>query len=373
MPPIYLLSIVISQASHNTSPYHKLTCSVNYSLGNDGSWSTFTISVGVPPQSVQVLASTETQENLIVLPSGCDAGAGDASNCTQLRGGVYNNTASSKWVSKNIYALGLETNLGLIRNSDNGQFGYDQFSLSTAQKGNVTLPEQIIAGIATKDFFLGTLGLSQAPVNFTDPFDSRPSLITNLKNQSLIPSLSYGYTAGASYRNNATASLTLGGYDASRFTPNDVSFNLAPDEGRQLVVALERISFSDSGSSDTPLLTDGILTLVDSTVPTIWLPLEACQAFERAFGISYNPIQNLYLVNNTLHEQMVKQNASVTFTLAQTIGSPTSINITLPYSSFDLQVDSPLVKSKQNYFPLRRAADNTQYTIGRTFLQEAYV
>ena len=286
---------------------------------------------------------------------------------------MYNYTFSSKWVSKNIYTLNLEGNLGLDNNYDNGQFGYDQVSLPTAHQGNVTLAEQIIAGIATKDFFLGTLGLSQAPVNFTDPFDSRPSLITNLHNQSLIPSLSYGFTAGASYRNNATASLTLGGYDAARFTPNDVSFNLAADPVRQLVVALETVSFSDSSTAYTPLLTDGILALVDSTVPAIWLPLSACTAFENAFGISYNPFQNLYLVNDTVHEKMVKQNASVTFTLAQTIGSKESVNITLPYSTFDLEIGYPLVSTKQRYFPLRRAADNTQYTLGRTFLQESYV
>jgi len=329
------------------------------------------IEVGVPPQELQVLASTQAPETLLVLPAGCSIAAGDASNCTDVRGGVYNNTKSSGWVSKNIYALQIEGNLGLTTNSDNGQFGYDRFSIPTGQGGNVTLDQQILAGIATKDYFLGSLGLSQTPVNFTNPFDTRPSLITNLKNQSLIPSSSYAYTAGASYRNNATASLTLGGYDSSRFIPNDVSFGLAKDPFRQLVVALETITFSDSGSTEITLLQNGILALVDSTVPTIWLPLEACQAFESAFGISYQPIPNLYIVNDTLHDQMVKQNASVTFTLAQTVGSSVSVNITLPYSSFDLEVDYPLVKAKERYFPLRRAADDTQYTLGRTFLQES--
>ena len=325
----------------------------------------------MPPQRLQVLASTETQETLLVLPAGCNATAGDAPNCTESRGGAYNNTGSSRWVSKNYYGLELEANLGMTTNYDNGQFGYDQLSISTAHQGNVTLSEQILAGIATKDFFLGTLGLSQYPINFTNPFDSRPSLITNLKTQNSIPSLSFGYTAGASYRNNATASLTLGGYDVSRFTPNDMSFSLAKDINRQFVVALDRITFSDSKSTDAPLLTDGILTLIDSTIPTIWLPVSVCQAFERAFGITYQYLPNLYLVNETLHDQLVRQNASVTFTMAQTIGSPNSVNITLPYSSFDLQVDYPLVKTKQRYFPLRRAADDTQYTLGRTLLQES--
>ena len=259
----------------------------------------------------------------------------------------------------------------MTSNSDNGEFGYDQLSIRTEQGGNVTLDQQVIAGVATKDFFVGSLGLSQLPINFTQPIDSRPSLISHLKNQSLIPSLSYGFTAGASYRNNATASLTLGGCDSSRFTPNDVSFGLGTDLGRQLVVGLEKISYSDSDNTDQSLLTDGILTLVDSTVPTIWLPLDACHAFEQAFGIDYDPIHNLYLVNDTVHDKMVKQNASVTFQLANTLGSTTSVNITLPYSSFDLEVDYPIVSKPSKYFPLRRAADDTQYTLGRTFMQEA--
>lgn len=112
----------------------------------------------MPPQKLQVLASTQAPETLLVLPAGCSIAAGDASNCTDVRGGVYNNTKSSGWVSKNIYALQIEGNLGLTTNSDNGQFGYDRFSIPTGQGGNVTLDQQILAGIATKDYFLGSLG-----------------------------------------------------------------------------------------------------------------------------------------------------------------------------------------------------------------------
>ncbi|KAL8822060.1 MAG: hypothetical protein Q9191_007197 [Dirinaria sp. TL-2023a] len=341
-------------------------------LGNDGKWSAFNIDVGVPPQTVQVLPSTEASETLLVLSGGC-SDKPDPSNCTELRGGMYNNAKSSQWVLKNNYTLNLETNLGMTSESDSGQFGYDQMSIRTEEGGNVTLDQQVLAAVLTKDFFVGSLGLSQLPINFTQPFDSRPSFISNLKNQSLIPSSSYGFTAGASYRNNATASLTLGGYDSSRFIPNDVSFGLGTNLARQLVVGLEKISYSDSHDTDKALLTEGILTLVDSTVPTIWLPIAACHAFEQALGIVYDPVHNLYLVNDTVHDHMVKQNASVTFQLANTLGSTSSVNITLPYSSFDLEIGYPLLNQLTKYFPLRRAADETQYTLGRTFMQEAYL
>lgn len=162
----------------------------------------------------------------------------------------------------------------------------------------------------------------------------------------------------------------MGGYDASRFTPNDVSFTFAPTLQRQLVVGLQSITYSDS-KNQTPLLSDGVLALVDSTVPYLWLPEAACTAFENAFGITWDGLHNLYTVNDTLHDTLVKQNPSVTFQLGNSVTGGSSINITLPYASFDLEADYPLVKSPTRYFPLQRAADDNSYTLGRTFLQES--
>ena len=332
----------------------------------------FEIEVGVPPQKVQVLPSTELSQTLVIIPDGCSISAGDPSNCTQARGGAYDSSKSSNWTSKNIFPLNVEVNLGLTHNSDNGEYGYDELALQTVNGDNVTLNQQLISGVATKDFYLGSLGLSSSPITFDDPPDTRPSLITSLKNASLIPSLTYAYTAGSASRNQ-TGSLTLGGYDTSRFVPNDVSIEFTNNPIRQLVVALKSITYSDSKSTDKSLLSDGILSLIDSTVPHIWLPLSVCQSFEAAFGISYEPLTTLYLVNSTVHEDLLKQNASVTFELGSGLGSGPSVNITLPYASFDLDVGYPLVsKGKASkYFPLRRAADDTQYTLGRTFLQDS--
>lgn len=47
--------------------------------------------------------------------------------------------------------------------------------------------------------------------------------------------------------------------------------------------------------------------------------------------------------------------------------------ISLPYSAFDLNISWPHVESSTYYFPLKRAANDTQYTLGRAFLQEAYI
>ena len=133
---------------------------------------------------------------------------------------------------------------------------------------------------------------------------------------------------------------------------------------------MQGITYS-AGKTQTSLLSEGVLAQVDSTVPYLWLPQSVCTAFEDAFGIVWDPIHALYLVNDTLHETLLKENPSVVFQLANGISGGPSVNITLPYASFDLQVEYPLVKSPTKYFPLQRAADDSAVTLGRTFLQEA--
>lgn len=169
------------------------------------------------------------------------------------------------------------------------------------------------------------------------------------------------------------ASLTLGGYDASRFTPNDVRFTLAPDNSRDLIVAVQLITMVTANGSTDTLLAEPTYAYIDSTVPHIWLPLQVCQAFESAFGISWDASTDLYLVNDALHDSLLSQNASVTFQLGDSLSGGKSTPITLPYASFDLSVSWPIVKNATRYFPLRRAANDSQVTLGRTFLQEAYL
>ncbi|RAL66809.1 hypothetical protein DID88_007592 [Monilinia fructigena] len=49
------------------------------------------------------------------------------------------------------------------------------------------------------------------------------------------------------------------------------------------------------------------------------------------------------------------------------------VNITLPYAAFDWWAEYPLVQNATRYFPLKRASDSSQITLGRVFLQEAYL
>ena len=105
-------------------------------------------------------------------------------------------------------------------------------------------------------------------------------------------------------------------------------------------------------------------------MPYIYLPLEVCESFEAAFGLTWNTEVQAYLVNDTLNDRLKAQNASVIFTLG-TLAASDTVNISLPYAAFDLIADYPLMPNKTRYFPLVRAKNESQYTLGRTLLQEA--
>ncbi|KAL8681205.1 MAG: hypothetical protein Q9186_002663 [Xanthomendoza sp. 1 TL-2023] len=332
---------------------------------------------GTPPQTVRVFASTTVPETWVVSTEGCVEGG--PTGCKDSRGQLFSSNASSTWKNVDVFELGVESNLrNYTSNWDHGNYGFDTLSLGYLGAGGPTIENTVIAGIATKDYYLGSIGLSSQTINFTTYDNPPPSLLSNLKTKNLIPSLSYGYSAGAPYRlKKVLGSLTLGGYDASRRPPNDTfTIALSPDVSRDLVVGLQSIEFSDAKTAGRQLLSEGIYTFIDSTVPHIWLPLDACRAFENAFGLTYDSATDLYLINSTLHDTLKQQNASVSFIIGNSIqqGGGASTNITFPYASFDLQLDpSPIVPEPRRYFPLRRADNDTQYTLGRTFLQETYL
>jgi hypothetical protein len=113
----------------------------------------------------------------------------------------------------------------------------------------------------------------------------------------------------------------------------------------------------------------------DSTIAEMWLPLDVCKAFEDAFGLKYDNKTNLYLVDDTLHQSLLSQDPSITFTLGQKYSTNATMQITLPYAAFDLEASPPYrgLQQKSRYFPIRQGGNSSQWVLGRTFLQEAYL
>ena len=161
--------------------------------------------MGNPPQPLRVLASTTLSETWVVHDQGCTSS--DGAKCSNSRGNLYNRNISTTWHDQGLFALGVESNLDGYGDYDNGDYGFDTIALGYNGSGGLSLDSQVIAGIATKDFYLGYIGLAPWRVNFSLT-ESSPSYLSNLKNQSHIPSLSFGYSAGAPYRNSPNPQTT---------------------------------------------------------------------------------------------------------------------------------------------------------------------
>ena len=341
--------------------------------GIDGTWSTFTLRVGTPQQFVRTFLSWTSYQTWVVLPEGCPNS--NDTTCAETRGWLFNQSASTTFDEIGIYDLWIERNLGY---GGNAIYGYDTVGLGGQGEGGPTLENTTVGGLAVTEYYLGVFGVNPKPTNFTTFNEPSPSYMTQLKEQKLIPSVSFGFTQGAPYRFTSTgvyASLTLGGYDTSKFIPNNITWTFAADNDRDVVVALQDI-ITPGSPADISLLPEPVYVYIDNTIPQIWLPVDACQAFEREFGLVWNETVDLYLVNDTTHASLLDRNPNVTFTLGTGFVGGQSVNITLPYAAFDLQAAQPYREfgaEQVNYFPLRRAANDSQYSLGRTFMQEAYI
>jgi len=353
--------------------------------GADGSWSTFKISVGTPGQDFRVLPSTKGGVTYVIAPEGCLEGV-DPTDCPQLRGiEVFQSAqstgfqvdASTTWSAIGQYDVDLEDALNY---TGRGLFGLDTVTLGSAadSSSSVSLTRQVVAAVADPDYYLGILGLGQAKSSFNSGSQPVDSFLYLLRESKKIPSFAYAYTAGAKYRlKSVFGSLILGGYDATRFETgaNDFSFTFSQDPSRLLTVGVDSIMATNTLQGTYSLTSGAHFSVIDSTVPHLWLPADVCAEFETAFGLTYDPQTDLYLVNDTIHEELLSKNPTLTFKLVDSLEDTTTnyTNIELPYAAFDLQASYPYYTNATNYFPIRRAANDTQYALGRTLLQEAYL
>jgi hypothetical protein len=84
-------------------------------------------------------------------------------------------------------------------------FGYETITLGYQKSGiQPVVPHTLISQMASWDFsMVGLFGLDPRPTNLSDHTamnGPQTSYIQKLKDNNTIPSLSYGYTAGAKYR-----------------------------------------------------------------------------------------------------------------------------------------------------------------------------
>jgi hypothetical protein len=267
-----------------------------------------------------------------------------------------------------------------------GYYGLDTLTLN----GDISIDYQVVGIYNDTTTWTGILGLGYQGTSFGET-DSL-SFLDTLVNQSVIPSCSYGYTAGASYRlKQVPASLTIGGYDSSRFHSSQASFDLNSNAEPTLFIGSISVSGWNNQSSitlfDASSTIDPDLYIIDTTTPFLWLPENVAQQFEKTFGLIYNDTLGLYMYPNTsTQDSLGAEQVFFNFNLTNGgsfVGETSMVSeiITLPgqtFTSSKLTYGFPNLNigprdSPVPYFPVRKAINSTRYVIGRMFLQETYL
>ncbi|KAM0254530.1 hypothetical protein ACHAQJ_006690 [Trichoderma viride] len=327
-------------------------------LGIDGNWSTIKILLGSNSDLVNVLLSTSLSEFWAIGPGGC-----------------------------------------LKRYGGNGQYGLDTVNAySTVTDIGFGMSNVLMSAINSTDYYIGFFGLGITQGSFGHEVAQSP-LTQAVRTFGWIPSYSYGYTAGASYR-NMPVSITLGGYDIARYVPHDIDFTLTPQDNmpRALVRGIEAFT---NNSTTKPKKWDSQITklsswdnsftaLIDSTTPYLWLPNAVCDQFANAFNLTYNNTFDLYTLTNEQYNNYGSSD-SFTFTFSfssfdnhDNFGSPLNVpglvNITVPMQAFVGLLQYPFMHGAIKYgdpavpyFALRKSQNDSAIIIGRSFLQEAYL
>ena len=112
-------------------------------------------------------------------------------NGNKLSASGFQANQSSTWTSVGDYQLTTESYLGFM---SNGQYGLDTVGLGVEATTGLTSNQNVVAGILAEPCYLSQVelkGSNATGVNGTASF------MAQLKKENLIPSLSYGYTAGA--------------------------------------------------------------------------------------------------------------------------------------------------------------------------------
>jgi len=148
-----------------------------------------------------------------------------------------------------------------------------------------------------------------------------------------------------------------------------LSVSLNPD----VVVGVQSISITSVNGTTTRILSDGIKATIDSNTPDMWLPTSVCDELALALGLTYVEVADRYAVTDSARSAIRSSPPKFSFVIGTSATGGSTVSIDIPYGAFDLQAAFPIFSPPAYYFPLRRAANESQFTLGRAFLQEVYL
>ena len=371
----------------------------NSSYGPDGPWQAVTIELGTPPQKLDLYAGS-TFETIILEDSVCDkqplpCGAG----------GLYKVSASSTVDDTSIAFSGhsygdlVDWTFGAMHNTGTAIYIMDNLTIGSLPHG-FSVPDlsiRMMRNVSTtfpngSKFPLQVgqlaLGASTANQTFTEPGGPsiNASLAPNyLQHNGKIASASYGLHIGSAAL-KLPLSLWLGGYDMSRVIgpvsaqpySADVTNNNFIIDLLDIGVGVDHGGSPFSYSSRGGILAEGndsistVPVIVNPTAPYLYLPRSTCAALAKDLPLTYIQSYGLYFWNAS-DPQYGKIITSPTYLGFTFRGSAQNLTIKVPLNLLNLTLDRPLIDKPTPYFPCTTPQDSSSYSLGRAFLQAAFI
>jgi hypothetical protein len=369
--------------------------------GPDGPWHAISIDLGSNSQPLDLYPGNTWHSN--ILASSICSGV---LTCYAQEAGLYDASASTS-VSTYTIINEIETidwTAGAMPMTGNHSVQFDtatiiavdlvaqdaakipDLSLQVILYGYYTLPNgtKYLPEVGT--LALGAEGINQSYPSVGSITNFNASLISGyLYETDQIASNSYGLHIGSAAL-GIPGSAFVGGYDQSRVlgevTAQSYALYSLPIDLLDIGIGVAEGASPFTYPSKSGLLAQGnssigvaLPVLIEATIPYLYLPGSTCDAIASQLPVTFQPDYGLYFWNTAdlQYTRIVTSPAYLSFTFRLNRSDSQNMTINVPFKLLNLTLEEPLAHTPTQYFPCRPLTDGGSYTLGRAFLQAAFV
>ena len=343
------------------------------SYGPDGPWQAISMNYGDPPQELDVypichggiarVLSTEVCEGVTVKPCGS--------------GGLLNTSTSP---GRNLTGPGLEFSVdstsGALNIQGKGSFRQERREYPGLNNAVPNYSMQILSNVSMIYPDGNSYPLQLGEYAFGGCYS----------NGSFSPRASFGMHIGSAAF-NLPPSVWTGGYDSSRVIGPISSQSVLNTPGLAIDLLDIGIEVEYGGSpfsylgrsgilaADNSSLEGGVQVLIKPAAPYLNLPNSTCAAIAKDLPVTYQPKYGLYFwnVNDPQYQRILMSPSYLSFIFRSSESRFATLTVKVPFQLLNLTLDRPLIEIPTPYFPCQPPLNSYDYSLGRAFLQAAFL
>lgn len=380
-------------------PIQITTSSRHY--GPDGPWQAVSVSYGRSQQAIDLYPGG-VFESIIFLDMMCE-------NATRFpcgSGGLFNPNDSSsgdyyfkQYTDRTGYAI--DWTLGALRLGGVALVALENMTLGAQRSILIPNLSTRLIGAAVMIYpdgseyqpQVGQLSLGPSATNQSFDLGSATPSINGtlipgyLETEKVIPSASYGLHFGSAAL-GPPLSLWIGGYDQSRvlgsisaqsydvgsklFTIDLLDIGIGVDHGDSPFSYKRREGMLAEGNSS---ISNALSVVMNAAAPYLALPNSTCAAIMKDLPVTYDAKYGLYFwdIDAPQYARIINSPTYLSFTFRASGSITANLTINVPFRLLNLTLEAPLIKEPTTYFPCQPPQRSDQYSLGRAFLQAAFI